>query len=103
MPWSLLREGQRAAAIMAGAVSQLRLGCRLGACACFQHARVPLFYIDDAIVVINWICRSKTTDNRSPVMYVRRSVRTMITIAQTNVHHHDRKEDNRAQRDRETS
>jgi hypothetical protein len=29
---------------MAGAVSQIRLGCRLGAFACYQHAGVPLRY-----------------------------------------------------------
>ena len=38
----LHQEGQRATAIMAGAVSQSGVGCRLGAFACFQHAGVPL-------------------------------------------------------------
>src|SRR5688572_13752138 len=41
-PSACAEEGQRAAATLAGAVSQLILGCRLGAFACYQHTGVPL-------------------------------------------------------------
>ena len=45
------REGQRAAAIMAGAVSQSSVGCRLGAFACYQHAGVPLSVATCAYII----------------------------------------------------
>src|SRR5688572_29294389 len=39
------------AAIMAGAVSQSRVGCRLGAFACYQHAGVPLLLTTTVVAV----------------------------------------------------
>jgi hypothetical protein len=45
---------------MAGAVSQVIVGCRLGAFACFQHAGVPFFFYAVRFVSASFLAAQHT-------------------------------------------